>query len=181
MDADRPAIQELYNALARDDARNAMIFDDVLKSLEAGRSPVILTERKDHVLLLAERLSRFARNVIVLHGGLGVKARRAQAEQLAAIADTEERVLIATGRYIGEGFDDARLDTLFLTMPIAWRGTLAQYAGRLHRLHPAKREVIVYDYVDDFVPVLARMSGKRIKGYDSLGYRCATTSPAPFP
>ncbi|EME69437.1 hypothetical protein H261_13239 [Paramagnetospirillum caucaseum] len=181
MDADRPAIQELYNALARDDARNAMIFDDVLKSLEAGRSPVILTERKDHVLLLAERLSRFARNVIVLHGGLGVKARRAQAEQLAAIADTEERVLIATGRYIGEGFDDARLDTLFLTMPIAWRGTLAQYAGRLHRLHPAKREVIVYDYVDDFVPVLARMSGKRIKGYDSLGYRCATASPAPFP
>ena len=181
MDADRPAIQELYNALARDDARNAMIFDDVLKSLEAGRSPVILTERKDHVLLLAERLSRFARNVIVLHGGLGVKARRAQAEQLAAIADTEERVLIATGRYIGEGFDDARLDTLFLTMPISWRGTLAQYAGRLHRLHPGKREVIIYDYVDDFVPVLARMSGKRIKGYDSLGYRCATASPAPFP
>ncbi|CAA7626271.1 conserved hypothetical protein [Candidatus Terasakiella magnetica] len=181
MDADRPAIQELYNALARDDARNAMIFDDVLKSLEAGRSPVILTERKDHVLLLAERLSRFARNVIVLHGGLGVKARRAQAEQLAAIADTEERVLIATGRYIGEGFDDARLDTLFLTMPISWRGTLAQYAGRLHRLHPGKREVIIYDYVDEAVPVLARMSGKRIKGYDSLGYRCATASPGPFP
>ena len=170
MDADRPAIQELYNALARDDARNAMIFDDVLKSLEAGRSPVILTERKEHALLLAEQLSRFARNVVVLHGGLGVKARRAVTERLAAITDTEERVLIATGRYIGEGFDDARLDTLFLTMPIAWRGTLAQYAGRLHRLHPAKREVIVYDYVDDFVPVLARMGGKRLRGYDSLGY-----------
>jgi len=170
MDADRPAIQELYNALARDDARNAMISDDVLKSLEAGRSPVILTERKEHALLLAEQLSRFARNVVVLHGGLGVKARRAVAERLDAIADTEERVLIATGRYIGEGFDDARLDTLFLTMPIAWRGTLAQYAGRLHRLHPAKREVIVYDYVDDCVPVLARMGGKRIRGYESLGY-----------
>ena len=170
MDADRPAIQELYNALARDDARNAMIFDDVLKSLEAGRSPVILTERKEHALLLAEQLSRFARNVVVLHGGLGIKARRAVTERLEAITDTEERVLIATGRYIGEGFDDARLDTLFLTMPIAWRGTLAQYAGRLHRLHPAKREVIVYDYVDDCVPVLARMGGKRIRGYESLGY-----------
>ena len=170
MDADRPAIQELYNALARDDARNAVIFDDVLKSLEAGRSPVILTERKEHALLLAEQLSRFARNVVVLHGGLGIKARRAVTERLEAISDTEERVLIATGRYIGEGFDDARLDTLFLTMPIAWRGTLAQYAGRLHRLHPAKREVIVYDYVDDFVPVLARMGDKRLRGYDSLGY-----------
>ena len=170
MDGDRPPIQEIYNALARDEARNAMIFDDVLKALEAGRSPVVLTERKDHAMLLAERLSRFARNVVVLHGGLGIKARRAVTERLGAIADTEERVLIATGRYIGEGFDDARLDTLFLTMPISWRGTLAQYAGRLHRLHPDKREVIVYDYVDDLVPALARMSGKRIRGYDSLGY-----------
>jgi superfamily II DNA or RNA helicase len=170
LDADRPAIQDVYNALARDDARNAMIFEDVLKALEAKRSPVILTERKEHALLLADQLSRFARNVILLHGGLGIKARRAVTERLAAIADTDERVLIATGRYIGEGFDDARLDTLFLTMPISWRGTLAQYAGRLHRLHPEKREVIIYDYVDDFVPMLARMSGKRIRGYDSLGY-----------
>jgi superfamily II DNA or RNA helicase len=170
INGDRPAIQDVYNALARDEPRNAMIFDDVLKALEGGRSPVILTERKEHALLLAKRLSRFACNVIVLHGGLGIKARRAQTEQLAAIADTEERVLIATGRYIGEGFDDARLDTLFLTMPISWRGTLAQYAGRLHRLHPGKREVVIYDYVDEAVPVLARMSGKRIKGYDSMGY-----------
>lgn len=159
----------------KDDARNAMIFDDVLKALEAGRSPVILTERKEHALLLTEQLSRSARNVVLLQGGLGVKARRAVTERLEAIADTEERVLIATGRYIGEGFDDARLDTPFLTMPIAWRGTLAQYAGRLHRLHPTKREVIVYDYVDDSVPVLARMSGKRIHGYESLAYSVGPT------
>ena len=85
-----------------------------------------------------------------------------------------ERVLVATGRYVGEGFDDARLDTLFLTMPISWRGTLAQYAGRLHRIHPAKREVIVYDYVDGEVPVLARMSLKRITGFKSLGYSVAS-------
>lgn len=100
----------------------------------------------------------------------GVKKRRELAEQLEGISDDEERLLIATGRYIGEGFDDARLDTLFLTMPISWRGTLAQYAGRLHRLHPEKREVIVYDYVDDSLPVFARMSAKRTKGYESLGY-----------
>ncbi len=170
INAERPPIQEIYNALAKDEARNAMIFDDVLKALEAHRSPVILTERKEHAMRLAERLSRFARNVIVLQGGMGVKKRREMVGRLEAIPDGAERVLISTGRYLGEGFDDARLDTLFLTMPISWRGTLAQYAGRLHRLHPAKREVIIYDYVDTAVPVLARMSVKRIKGYASLGY-----------
>ncbi len=96
---------------------------------------------------------------------------RAQARQhLKDTRDGEERVLIATGRYIGEGFDDARLDTLFLAMPISWKGTLAQYVGRLHRLHPAKREVLVYDYVDEAVPILRRMSEKRNRGYGSLGY-----------
>lgn len=91
-------------------------------------------------------------------------------QRLGDVPATDERVLIATGRYIGEGFDDARLDTLFLVMPISWKGTLAQYVGRLHRLYPAKREVIVYDYVDEAVPVLKRMSEKRVRGYRSLGY-----------
>jgi superfamily II DNA or RNA helicase len=77
---------------------------------------------------------------------------------------------VATGRYLGEGFDDARLDTLFLTMPISWRGTLAQYAGRLHRLHAAKREVIIYDYVDADQPLFAKMAAKRQAGYAALGY-----------
>ncbi len=170
MDPDRPPVQKIYTELSHDGARNDMIFDDVLKALEDKRSPIVLTERKEHALLLAERLSHFARNVIVFHGGMGVRKRRELAKQLEEISDHEERVLIATGRYIGEGFDDARLDTLFLTMPISWQGTLAQYAGRLHRLHPGKQEVIVYDYVDESVPVLARMSTKRIKGYKSLGY-----------
>jgi len=171
MDIDRPPVQKIYTDLGYDEIRNDMIFDDVLKTLEDKRSPIVLTERKEHALLMAERLSHFARNVIVLHGGMGVRKRRELAKQLEEISDEEERVLIATGRYIGEGFDDARLDTLFLTMPISWQGTLAQYAGRLHRLHPGKQEVIVYDYVDDNVPVLARMSSKRVKGYKSLGYR----------
>lgn len=169
-EGERPPIQRLYAALAASEMRNAMIFDDVLKTLEARRSPVILTERKDHALELAEKLSRFARNVIVLTGGMGTKQRRSTMQRLEGIAPTDERVLIATGRYIGEGFDDARLDTLFLAMPIAWKGTLAQYVGRLHRSYPAKREVIVYDYVDEAVPVLKRMSEKRLGGYKSLGY-----------
>jgi superfamily II DNA or RNA helicase len=82
----------------------------------------------------------------------------------------EERVIVATGPYLGQGFDDCRLDNLFLTMPSAWKGTLAQYAGRLHRLNDAKREVIIYDYADMKVPVLARMAAKRRVGYQAIGY-----------
>ena len=167
---ERTPIQQVYAALAEDKARNDLIFDDVLNALEAGRSPLVLTARKDHAHRLAERLGRFARNVLFLRGGMGAKQRRSVMQRLEEIPDAEERVLVATGRYIGEGFDDARLDTLFLATPVAWRGTLAQYVGRLHRLHSAKREVLVYDYVDEAVPALRRMTEKRIRGYRSLGY-----------
>lgn len=171
---ERPAIQHLYGLIAADEARNSMIFDDILSALEAGRSPVVITERKDHLQALAKRLSRFAKNVIVLKGGMGVRERRRVMEALESIPEGEERVLVVTGRYLGEGFDDARPDTLFLTMPISWRGTLAQYAGRLHRLHTAKREVVVYDYIDGAEAMLARMAAKREAGYLSLGYEVAT-------
>lgn len=166
-------IQDVYRALAGDEGRNELIFNDVLAALEAGRSPVVITERTDHLEALADRLSRFARNVIVLRGGQSERKRREAMERLAAIPEQDERVIVATGRYLGEGFDDQRLDTLFLTMPIAWRGTLAQYAGRLHRLHDPKREVVIYDYVDRDVPVLARMAAKRAAGYSAIGYTIA--------
>src|SRR6202040_1118905 len=103
-------------------------------------------------------------------GGMGKKQRRAEAERLAAIPPEEGRVILATGKYIGEGFDDARLDTLFLTLPVSWRGTIAQFVGRLHRLHDMKRQVQVYDYADINVPILSRMFDRRCKGYESLGY-----------
>ena len=166
----RPPIQQVYAALAGDEARNGMIFNNVLNALEAGRSPLVLTARRDHAEYLAERFGRFARNVLILRGGQGAKQRRSVMQRLEEIPDSEERILVATGRYIGEGFDDARLDTLFLAMPVSWRGTLAQYVGRLHRLHPAKREVLVYDYVDEPVPVLRRMMQKRVSAYRNLGY-----------
>ena len=156
-----------------------MIFHDVLEALEASRSPILLTQRKDHAYRLAERLNPFARNVLVLRGGMGTRQRREVMQRLEDIPETDERVLIATGSYVGEGFDDARLDTLFLTMPISWKGTLAQYVGRLHRLHAAKREVLVYDYVDDAVPALMRMSEKRVRGYESLGYVVERPGVAP--
>jgi superfamily II DNA or RNA helicase len=170
-------ITALYAALARDEKRNDRIFDDVLLSLEAGRRPLILTERRDHLDYLQVRLQKFTRNLVVLYGGMSASERRAAEEGLKR-PDAEERLVLATGRYLGEGFDDASLDTLFLTMPISWRGTLAQYVGRLHREYHAKREVIVYDYVDSGVPLLARMALKRQAGYRSLGYEISTASPA---
>jgi superfamily II DNA or RNA helicase len=169
-------IQDVYRALADDEGRNELIFNDVLAAFEAGRSPVVITERTDHLEALADRLSRFARNVIVLRGGQSERKRREAMERLAAIPEQDERVIVATGRYLGEGFDDQRLDTLFLTMPIAWRGTLAQYAGRLHRLYAPKREVVIYDYVDRDVPVLARMAAKRAAGYSAIGYAIANSN-----
>jgi superfamily II DNA or RNA helicase len=165
----------LYAALAQDEKRNDQIFDDVLLSLEAGRRPVILTERRDHLQALRSRFEKFTPNLVVLYGGMSAAERRAAEEGLKR-SDTEERLVLATGRYLGEGFDDASLDTLFLTMPISWKGTLAQYVGRLHRDHHAKREVVVYDYVDSGVVMLARMALKRQAGYRALGYEIASTA-----
>ncbi len=170
-------IQTLYAALAEDEARNRLILDDVIRALGDGRSPILLTERKDHLLCLVERLRRFTRHLVVLRGGMTPPERREVAAQLAAIPDGEQRLIIATGRYIGEGFDDARLDTLFLAMPVSWKGTLVQYTGRLHRLHPGKAEVRIYDYVDRNVPVLLRMFEKRLRGYRAIGY---ARTEAPF-
>ena len=163
-------IQDAYAALVNDSARNALIAADLRDALKAGRSPLLLTGRKEHLQFFVAAVEGFAKHVFVLKGGMGKKQRRTTAEALAAVTETESRVIIATGSYIGEGFDDARLDTLFLAMPISWNGTLQQYVGRLHRLHDGKRVVQVYDYVDPNVPMLARMYERRLKGYDAIGY-----------
>jgi superfamily II DNA or RNA helicase len=164
-------IQELYGQLVADERRNEQIINDVLQAMEDGRSPILLTERKEHLEQLSERLKGFVRHIVVLQGGRSAKQRREIEQQLASIPDDEERLLLATGRYVGEGFNDARLDTLFLALPVSWKGTLVQYAGRLHRLHPGKREVRIVDYVDSKVPMLARMFERRRLGYRAMGYR----------
>jgi len=163
-------IQDIYAGLVLDKHRNELIFNDLVKALEMGRSPLLLTERVDHLEQFGEQLKGVAQNIIVLKGGMGSKQRKALADQIKAVPDSEERVILSTGRYIGEGFDDARLDTLFLAMPISWRGTLQQYVGRLHRLHDNKQVVQVYDYIDIHVPTLMRMYKKRVKGYEAIGY-----------
>lgn len=163
-------IQAIYAGMIKDSQRNKLIVKDLLGVLAEGRTPLLLTERTEHLEEFNELLRGFVNNVIVLKGGMANKKIKAIADQLASIPDGEERVLIATGRYIGEGFDDARLDTLFLAMPISWRGTLQQYAGRLHRLHDSKKVVQIYDYVDRYVPMLTRMYERRLKGYKAIGY-----------
>jgi len=164
-------IHEVYNSLIGDHSRNMLIFEDVMKSIvEEKRSPILITERKDHLRMFEEKFRPLLKNVMTFSGGTAQKQRNALSEQLKSIPDDEERLLIATGKYLGEGFDDARLDTLFLTMPISWKGTLAQYAGRIHRTHYNKKEVRIYDYVDSRVPMLVRMHKRRLRGYKALGY-----------
>lgn len=168
--APEAGIQSIYRSLAADEARNYMILDDVIRAVSEGRSPILLTERRDHLEYFAERLRSFVRHLVVLRGGMTAKERAVTAAELTRIQDNEERLVLATGRYIGEGFDDARLDTLFLAMPVSWKGTLAQYTGRLHRLHSGKKEVRIFDYVDRGVPMLLRMFEKRLRAYRALGY-----------
>ena len=165
------SIQEIYTLLVNNEARNQMIVDDVIAAVMARRNPVLLTERREHLDLFVRLLARRIQNIFVLAGGMGKKQRKHLMDQVAAIPMDEPRLIVATGRYLGEGFDDARLDTLFLALPISWRGTLIQYAGRLHRANAAKREVIIYDYVDLEVPVLAKMHTRRRSGYKTMGYQ----------
>ena len=166
----RIQFQDLYQELITDEHRNQLICDEVVQAVREGRSPLVLTERKEHLKALATWIQSHVQHIVVLQGGTRLGKIRAAADRLAAIPDDEERVLLATGRYIGEGFDDPRLDTLFLTLPVSWRGTIAQYVGRLHRLHEGKAEVRVYDYADLNVPMLARMFDRRCAGYESAGY-----------
>ena len=166
----RAEFQALYQELVDDEQRNRCITDDVVDAVRAGRSPLILTERNEHMDRLEQMLAPKVSHLVVLRAGLGKKQRQVIAERLAAIPRHEPRVMLATGKYVGEGFDDARLDTLFLTLPVSWRGTVAQYAGRLHRLYDGKREVRIYDYADVDVPMLARMFDRRCRGYEAIGY-----------
>jgi superfamily II DNA or RNA helicase len=183
-DLNNVTIQDVYAALVNDAPRNEMIANDIVRAVESGRCPLLLTGRTEHLQYFAVKLAGVAKHVFVLKGGMGKKQRRETAAALAGVPENESRVILATGSYIGEGFDDARLDTLFLAMPISWKGTLQQYVGRLHRLHDNKRFVQVYDYVDSYVLMLARMYERRLKGYSTIGYvveQAASPPDSPAP
>ena len=163
-------IQDAYEGIVENDTRNDFIISDALSAISEGRTPILLTERKEHAAVLASGLQGKVQNVILLIGSTGQKEKREKLAALQNVPQNETLAVVATGRYIGEGFDAPRLDTLLLTMPVSWKGTLAQYAGRLHRSYEGKREVRIYDYVDAQVPILERMYHKRLRGYAELGY-----------
>ena len=165
------SIQELYSEVIDNEPRNQQIVEDVLDSYKRGRNCIILTLRTTHVELLAKKLGEEISDVVVLMGGMGSKTTREVLQRIRNTPADKNLILVATGPFIGEGFDEPRLDTLFLTMPISWKGTLQQYAGRLHRLFMDKKEVQIYDYVDIHVRMLERMYQKRLTGYASMGYK----------
>ena len=148
-----------------------MIAEDVLAAVAEGRSPVVLTERRGHLETLRGLLEGRVEHLVVLRGGMGRREAAEARERIAAIPANEGRILLATGSYLGEGFDDARLDTLLLAMPISWKGRVTQYVGRLHRLREGKTEVRVYDYLDSNVALFNRMFDRRCRGYQALGYQ----------
>jgi len=165
------SIQELYSEIMENTFRNQQIIEDVLANYHQGRNCLVLSLRTAHVELLSKKLREQVPNVITLMGGMGRKSTRKAFQHITEIPAHENIILVATGHFIGEGFDEPRLDTLFLAMPISWKGTLQQYAGRLHRLFKTKKEVRIYDYVDIQVKMLEKMYHKRLNGYASMGYK----------
>lgn len=163
-------IQDVSSRMIEDIERNELIIRDVAESLNDGRFPLILTERREHLEILAKLLEGKVEALFQLHGGVRQKARREAFEKIKESPEDCRKVILATGSYIGEGFDAPRLDTLFLTMPSSFKGRIVQYAGRLHRYHKDKQDIRIYDYVDGNVSVLARMYQRRLKTYKMLGY-----------
>lgn len=173
---DRLSIANLYKYLSEDEIRNNLIVEDICKAVNTRRTPIILTNRTVHVSVLAEKLKATIKNVISLTGVGTTKEKREAMQRLQTIPDSEQLVIVATGKYVGEGFDYPRLDTLFLALPISWKGLLTQYAGRLHREYEGKKDVRIYDYIDVHEPICDSMYRKRLKGYAAIGYKTINTA-----
>lgn len=173
-------IQDVFRILANDARRNLHITADILAAYREGRKILVLTERTDHLPLLQDALGKEIECCFVLHGRLSARKRAAVFANLNALEESVPRVLLATGRLIGEGFDHPPLDTLVLAMPISWKGTLHQYVGRLHREHIHKQDIRIYDYAEADHPQLARMWNKRQSGYRAMGYKILIPE-LPFP
>ena len=173
--SDDKTYTQIVETISKDEVRNRLIIDDVHKAIVEGRTPIVLTSLTSHVRVLADMLLPYSDNVITLVGADSAKEKRYAMERLQNIPVTESLVIVATGKYIGEGFDYPRLDTLFLVLPISWKGNIAQYAGRLHRDCNGKSETRIYDYVDIRVPLCDSMYRKRLKGYASVGYATMAT------
>ena len=178
--ADGGNYAQVIDELIENESRNKLILDDVASNLSEGRTPIILTARTAHVDLLAEECRKICPNVIRLVGNDSAKAKREVMAQLSHVPDDEPLVVVATGKYVGEGFDLPRLDTLMLALPVSWKGLIAQYTGRLHRNYPGKTETRIYDYIDLRVPICDSMYRKRLHGYKAVGYSIAIANEGLF-
>ena len=163
-------VMEANRAVIECESRNEQIIADVENCIQNGRTPLVLTKYKEHAELLYQRLQGKADHVYLLQGGGSRKAKDKMRIQMRAISDAESIVLVAIDKYIGEGFNFPRLDTMMLTMPAAAEGNIEQFAGRLHRDYETKKEVIIYDYVDSHIRVLEKMYHKRLRTYKKIGY-----------
>lgn len=174
IDEHNPAYTKVIPLLSKDQYRNKVIINNVRAVLEAKRSHIILTSLTEHVNILADMLRPYCKNVVTLIGSASTKEKRQNMERLNSIPAEEPSVIVATGKYVGEGFDYPRLDTLFMALPVSWKGIVAQYVGRLHREYNGKNEVEIYDYIDIHIPVCESMYRKRMKGYAAIGYSIKT-------
>jgi superfamily II DNA or RNA helicase len=166
-------IQDVFRHLVHDLARTEAIAAEITRAFEQGRKVLVLTERTEHLDAIHLALAGRVPPPFVLHGRMSKKQRAALIAELDALAPQAPRILLATGKLVGEGFDHPALDTLVLAMPVSWKGTLQQYAGRLHREHASKTDVRIIDFVDTGHPALLRMWDKRQRGYRAMGYRVA--------
>lgn len=170
---DDASINDSYQKLYENKERNEMIIKDIKASFETKKNILVLTDRMSHISILEKEISKITKHLLVVHGRLSTKEKKDFNEKL--ISQKEPFIILATGKYIGEGFDDDRLDTLFLTMPFRWKGTLQQYVGRLNRLRENKHEIGVYDYADIGVKYFSNMYLERLKGYRKMGYEISTS------
>ncbi len=166
-------IQDVFRHLAIDQARTAAIAAEIRDAYQQGRKVLVLTERTEHLDAILAALNGQVPTPFVLHGRMSKKQRAFMITELDALPPEAPRILLATGKLVGEGFDHPALDTLVLAMPISWKGTLQQYAGRLHREHATKSDVRIIDFIDTGHPTLLRMWDKRQRGYRAMGYRIA--------
>jgi len=168
-------IQNVFRHLAHDASRTAALVDEIANAFEKGHKVLVLTERTEHLATISEALTGRVQPLFTLHGRMSTKQRTGLIHDLEALPPDAPRVLLSTGKLVGEGFDHPPLDTLVLAMPISWKGTLQQYAGRLHREHANKTSVRIIDFVDAGHPALLRMWERRQRGYKTMGYQFSAT------
>lgn len=163
-------ISEALSLVAGSETRNLQIVSDTIECVKMGRTPIVMTKRKEHAARLYEMLRGSAQHVFLLQGGGSLKERELLRNRMAAVPKDETMLAVAIGQYVGEGFNYPRLDTLLLAMPISFESNVEQYAGRLNRDYDGKKDVIIFDYIDQYVPMLERMYHKRLRTYKRIGF-----------